>query len=301
MSTTTDAPPLRRSVAQTPTSPRPVVRPRLLPTLVLAAGALYCVLPVAWVVVAATKAPGELFTTSTLVPSLTGGFGENLRGLMAYEDGRFLRWALNSLVYAGGGALASTLVSAAAGYALAVYRFRGRAALFNLLLAGVLVPQVTLALPQYLLLAQVGLADTMWAVLLPSIISPFGIYLARIYAAASVSPSMLEAGRLDGAGEWRLFRTLALPTMLPGLVTVFLLQFVAVWNNFLLPYVMLTDPDRFPLTVGLFTMLNQGLTQPALYTLVIMGVLLSTIPLVALVLSLQRFWRMDLVSGGVKS
>ena len=144
------------------------------------------------------------------------------------------------------------------------------------------------------------MTDTYWSVLLPSILSPYGIYLARIYAAAAVPDSVLEAARTDGAGEGRIFGRVALPMMLPGLVTVFLFQFVAIWNNFLLPFIMLSDDDKFPVTVGLFTLLNQGQTVPALYSVVIIGVLLSIMPLVALFLTLQRYWRLDLVSGAVK-
>jgi multiple sugar transport system permease protein len=115
-----------------------------------------------------------------------------------------------------------------------------------------------------------------------------------------VSDDMLEAGRIDGAGEYRLAWKVGLPPMLPGMVTLFLLQFVAIWNNFLLPYVMISDDQRFPMTVGLFTMLNAGASQPALYSLVVMGVFLSVLPLIALFLFLQRYWRLDLVSGSVK-
>jgi multiple sugar transport system permease protein len=273
---------------------------KLLPTLALVAGALYCLAPVLWVFIAATKTRGELFSTTAFLPTFHGGLWQNIRDLFAYEDGRFLRWCLNSLLYAGVGSMLSAVVSALAGYWLAKYRFRGRNASFNILLAGVLLPQITLAIPQYLLLAKVGLAGTYWSVLLPSIISPFGIYLCRIYAAASVPTETLEAGRIDGAGELRLFRSIALPMMAPALVTVFLLQFVATWNNFLLPFIMLSDGDTFPLTTGLYTLLNQGAQQPALYSLVITGVMISIIPLIGLFLALQRYWRIDLISGSLK-
>jgi multiple sugar transport system permease protein len=273
----------------------------LLATAALLAGAVYCLLPVLWVLIAATKNRNELFSTFTYAPSFSGGLSENLRGLFDYSGGRYLRWAANSLLYAGVGAGLSTVVSAAAGYGLAKYRFRGRALVFNVLLAGVLLPQVTLAIPQYLLMAKVGLAGSYLSVLLPTTIYPYGIYLCRIYAAAAVPDEMIEAGRIDGAGEGRIFRSIAVPTMLPGLVTVFLLQFVAIWNNFILPFIMLSDEQRYPLTVGLFTMLNQGVSKPALYTLVITGALLSIAPLIALFLFLQRYWRMDLLSGAVKS
>jgi multiple sugar transport system permease protein len=275
-------------------------RMKIVPTIVLALGGLYAVLPLLWVVFAATKSSEELFTTFSGWPSFNGGFTGNLSALNDYGDGRFWLWMLNSLIYAGGGAFLTVVVSAAAGYALAKYRFTGQRMIFGALLAGVLVPQITLAIPQYLMLSEMGLVGTYWSVILPSIISPYSIYLCRIYADAAVPDDILEAGRIDGAGEFRLLWSVAAPVMTPGLVTVFLLQFIAIWNNFLLPYIMLADDSLFPLTVGLYSLLNRGASQPALYTLVITGSLLSIIPIIALFLFLQRFWRLDLVAGSVK-
>jgi multiple sugar transport system permease protein len=282
------------------TTPRRPDRDRggLLSTAVLLAGAVYCLLPVLWVLAAATKSGSSLFTTFTFAPG--GDLFANLADLSTYGDGVYWRWLANTALYAGAGGVLSALVSGLSGYTLAKYRFAGRDLIFNVLLAGVLVPGVTLAIPQYLLLAEVGLTDTYWAVLLPSIISPYGIYLARIYAAAAVPDSVVEAARTDGAGEFRIFTRVALPMMAPGLVTVFLFQFVAIWNNFLLPFVMLSSDDKFPVTVGLFTLLNQGQTVPALYSVVIVGVLVSILPLIALFLTLQRYWRIDLLGGSVK-
>ncbi|TDC72115.1 carbohydrate ABC transporter permease [Streptomyces hainanensis] len=282
-----------------PTSRRTNNRIALLPTAALLLGALYCLLPVAWVLVAATKAGDELFSTFTFAPGT--GLLDNITDLTDYRDGVYWRWMANSGLYAGLGALLSCAVSALAGYGLAVYRFRGREAVFSVLLAGVLMPPVILAIPQYLMLAEVELTDSYPSVLLPLVLSPYGIYLARIYAAAAVPTELLEAARVDGSGEWRIFRTVALPMMLPGLVTIFLFQFVAIWNNFLLPYVMLSDDEKFPITLGLFTLLNQGSNTPALYTLVITGSLLAIVPLIALFLVIQRFWSLDLLSGAVKS
>jgi len=166
---------------------------------------------------------------------------------------------------------------------------------------GVLVPGVIVAIPQYLLLAQVGLTNTYWSVLLPQLISPYGIYLARIYAAAAVPTDIIESARTEGARELFIFHRIALPMMGPGLVTIFLFQFVAVWNNFMLPYIMLGNDELFPITVGLSGLLNQGASLPAMYTLVITGALLSIIPLIALFLVLQRYWRVDLAAGAVKA
>ncbi|WP_457031341.1 carbohydrate ABC transporter permease [Kitasatospora sp. P5_F3] len=272
---------------------------RWIPTLILLLGAVYCLVPILWVLMASTKSGQELFTTFTFAPG--SGFLDNLAELSSYRDGVYWRWMLNSALYAGFGALLSAALSGVTGYALAKYRFRGRNALFSILLAGVLMPPITLAIPQYLLMAEAGLADSYWSVLLPSILSPYGIYLARIYAAAAIPDEVVEAARVDGAREFRLFRSVALPMMVPGLVTVFLFQFVAIWNNFLLPYIMLGDDSKFPVTVGLYSLLQQGANAPALYTLVITGALLSIVPLIALFLGLQRYWRIDLLSGAVKS
>jgi multiple sugar transport system permease protein len=284
--TVQDRPPLRRRIA-------------LVPTITLLLGAIYCLLPVAWVVIAATKSGSELFSTFTFLPGT--GFADNFSDLSAYRDGVYWQWMGNSALYAVLGALLSTCVSAFSGYALAIYRFRGRETMFNVLLAGVLMPPVILAIPQYLLLAKVDLTDSYLSVLLPQILSPYGVYLARIYAAAAVPADVVEAGRMDGASEWRIFTRVALPMMVPGMVTVFLFQFVAIWNNFLLPYIMLSDDERFPITVGLQTLLEQGANTPALYTLMITGAFLAVIPLIALFLVVQRFWSLDLLSGAVKS
>ena len=268
-------------------------------TVLLLIGAVYCLLPVAWVVIASSKSGAELFSTFTFSPS-THLFG-NIADLTEYRGGLFWRWMANTALYAGVGGLLSTAVSAAAGYGLAKYTFVGKQATFNVLLAGVLVPGVVLAVPQYLLMAKLGMTNTYWAVLLPSIISPYGIYLARIYAAAAVPDDLVEAARTDGAGDFLIFRSIAVPLMAPGLVTVFLFQFVAIWNNFLLPYIMLGNDHLFPLTVGLSGLLNQGASQPSLYTSVVTGSLLSIIPLLALFLTLQRYWKVDLAAGAVKS
>ncbi len=272
----------------------------LLPTAALILGAIYCVVPALWILIAATKSRTELFSTDTYVPSLGSGIVRNIGDLSSYEGGIFWRWMLNSFGYAFVGAVLASTVSAAAGYALAKYAFRGRTALFNTILAGVLLPQIVLAIPQYLLLSKVGLTDNYLGVLLPQLFNPYGIYLCRIYAAASVPDSMLEAGRIDGAGEFRLFRSVGLRLMAPGLITVFLLQFIVIWNNFLLPFVMVESDDKFPLTVGLYSLLRHGANQASLYSLVIAGTLLSVIPVIALFLSLQRYWRIDLVTGAVK-
>ncbi|WP_129790088.1 carbohydrate ABC transporter permease [Promicromonospora panici] len=296
----------------TATTPRPVGTRRLaieparpasrrgavLPSIVLFLGALYCLVPVAWVLVASTKSSSELFSTFTFLPGT--GLLENLSDLFAYGDGQYVQWALNSVIFAGVGALLCTLVSTMAGYALAKYDFPGRQVAFYAILGGVLLPGITLAIPQYLLMSKIGLAGTYWSVLLPCLISPFGIFLARVYAASAVPTETIEAARIDGANDARVFVSVALPMMVPGMVTVFLLQFVGIWNNFLLPFIMLSDERMYPLTVGLYTLLSKGSGTPSLYSLAIIGAAVAIIPLIAMMLVLQRYWRLDLISGGLK-
>ena len=269
-----------------------------LSTIILVLGALYCIMPVVWVLVASSKSRSELFSTNTFAPG-TSLFA-NLGDLSSYGSGVYWVWMLNTFIYSGVGALLSTVVSALGGYALAKYQFRGKGLIFSILLAGVLVPGIILAVPQYFLMAKVGLTNSYLSVILPQIISPYGIYLSRVYASASVPTEIIEAARTEGARDFYAFLRIGVPMMLPGLVTVFLFQFVGIWNNFMLPYIMLGNDKLFPITVGLYTMLNQGASQPALYTTVIVGSLVSIVPLVALFLLLQRYWRVDLGAGAVR-
>ncbi len=276
-------------------------RTNLIPTVILLIGALYCVLPVVWILIASTKTNGELFSTPPFEPTFHGGFVTNMRALFTYDNGIFTRWAVNSVIYAVGGAALSTIVCGAAGYALGKYRFPGSVVLFRLIVAAVLLPQIMLAIPQFLLLAKFGMTNNYAAVLLPQLVSPFAIYLCKIYAEASVNDEVLEAARVDGATEWRIFVSIGARLLSPALVTVFLLQFIGIWNNFLLPYVMLNRDQLFPLTEGLYGLLIITGGQAAQYSIVIAGVLVSIVPLAILFLSLQRYWRVDLLSGGVKA
>ncbi|MFV0137937.1 carbohydrate ABC transporter permease [Streptomyces sp. HMX87] len=287
--------------ASAPSSPRP----RTGASTVAAMGfmtvvACYMLLPVYWLLVSSTKSQSDLVTTPGFLPA-DWHFGDNLSALFHQQDGVFARWLLNSLLYAGAGAAVATLLAAAAGYALAKYAFRGREAVFSVVLGGVLVPATALALPLFLLFAEVDATNTFWSVFLPSVVSPFGVYLSRIFAAASVPDEVMEAARMDGAGEYRIFRTIALRLMAPALVTIFLFQFVVIWNNFLLPLVMLQDEGLYPVTLGLFTWQSQTSRLPELQTLTIVGALVSVVPIVLTFLLLQRYWRAGLAAGAVKS
>ncbi|MCR2800066.1 carbohydrate ABC transporter permease [Microbacterium sp. zg-Y818] len=267
--------------------------------LVMGVFTLYFVVPIWWLFIASTKDRGDLLTTPALWFA-EWNFFTNVGDLISYGDGIYFRWLLNSIGYAVVGALLATVFAAMCGYALAKYRFPGRELFFNVVLGGVLVPATALALPLFLLFSQVNLTNTYWAVLLPSIVSPFGVYLSRIYAASSVPDELIEAGRIDGAGEVRTFFTVSVRLMTPALVTVFLFQFVSIWNNFFLPLIMLRSAELFPITYGLYSWNTQLNQIPELRTYVLTGSFLSIVPLIVAFLLLQRFWRNGLGSGSVK-
>ncbi len=268
-------------------------------TLALLFAAFYFLLPILWVLFASTKSPGDLFATGGLWFSDEPQFIYNLQRLFSESNGIFGAWVLNSLLYSGVGALVATVLSVACGYGIARYRFFGKEAFFGAILGGVLVPATVIALPLYFLLNTVNLTGTYWSVLLPSMVSPFGVYLARIHSGA-IPEEVIEAARLDGAGEVRIFSTIATRMMVPAIVTIFLFQFVTIWNNYLLPLVMLNDTSKFPITLGLTLWNSQTQRDPYFYTLVVVGSAVSAFVLIGIMVSLQRFWKAGMTAGATK-
>lgn len=263
--------------------------------------AIYFLTPLWWLIVASSKTRADLTSTFGLWFSPDEFvFFDNLVSLFSAGSGTFGRWALNSFLYAGVGGAIGTLIAVMMGYALAKYRFRVREALFNIVLAGILLPATALALPLFLLFGAVNLTDTFWAVFLPSLVSPFGVYLGRIYATAAVPEDVLEAARLDGAGEFRTFFTLSLRLMAPALVTVFLFQFTQIWNNFFLPLVMLQNDELYPITLGMYSWNSQTYLAPQLRQYIIIGSLVAIVPVIIAFLVLQRYWRTGLAAGSIK-
>ncbi|EFE76969.1 carbohydrate ABC transporter permease [Streptomyces filamentosus] len=267
--------------------------------VVLLIAAVYTLFPLIWLVSAATKDAGNLLGGDVF--SLQGfDLAHNLSELTAYQDGIYFRWYGNSLLYAGAGALGCALVSVAAGYAFDKYRFRGKEKLFALVLLGVLLPSTTLSLPLYLLAVETGTVNTYWAVLIPALVNPFGVYLSRIFSAGYIPDEVLEAARIDGAGELRAFWSVGLRMVVPGFVTVFLFQFTAIWNNFFLPLVMLSDKDLYPLSLGLYNWHSNANADPSFYPMVVTGSLLAVTPLIIAFVTLQRHWKAGLTAGSVK-
>ncbi|HWR86080.1 MAG TPA: carbohydrate ABC transporter permease [Rhodoglobus sp.] len=263
---------------------------------------IYSLLPLFWLVVNSTKSIDDLFSTFGLWFGDSSAFWDNVVGVFTYDDGVFVRWLGNTLLYTLVGAGGSTFIAAFAGYGLAKYDFPGRRAFFAVVLGAVAVPGAALAVPTFLLFSDLGITNTVWAVIVPSLVTPFGLYLLWTYATDAVPTELIEAARMDGAGEFRTFFTIGLRLLAPGIVSVFLLEVVGSWNNYFLPLIMLNDPNLYPLTVGLNQWNNQASTADGevIFHLVITGSLIAIVPIIALFLTLQRFWQSGLAAGSVK-
>ncbi|CAL9651379.1 carbohydrate ABC transporter permease [Streptomyces sp. enrichment culture] len=281
------------------TRPHPRLLGRATVNAVVGLSVLYTLLPVLWLVLAAAKNRDALFG-SDLLSLGDFSFLRNLGDLFAMDGGLYGRWYVNSLLYAVLGAAVGSLVSVACGYAFDKYRFRHKEKLFGLVLAAVMVPQTVLALPLYLMASGAGVVNTFWAVFVPVLFNPFGVYLGRVFSQGYVPDEVLEAARIDGAGELTTYVRVALRMLGPGLVTVFLFQLTAIWNNFFLPMVMLSDQDLYPVSLGLYQWNSSASVSPEYYPVVIMGSLLAVLPLVLAFALLQRFWRSGLTAGAVK-
>jgi multiple sugar transport system permease protein len=264
---------------------------------------IYFLVPLIWLLISTTKTNSDLFATFGLWFGRTFDFFTNIGQLFTFQGGVFTQWLLNTVLYAGVSSVGAAALATACGYALAKYRFRGSRLVFGLILGAIMVPLTALAIPTYLLFSAANLTDSVWAIILPSLVSPFGVYLMRVYAADAVDDSLLEAARIDGAGELRIFSTISLRLLAPGIVTVLLFQLVATWNNYFLPLIMLNTPSLYPVTVGLAqwqATASAGGGAQVLFSTVLTGSLVSVLPLIIAFLFLQRYWQSGLTTGGVK-
>ncbi|NUP40601.1 MAG: carbohydrate ABC transporter permease [Streptomyces sp.] len=292
------------SRASRPARPHTPGRPRrsVLLTALTSIVVLYSLVPLVWLVVNACKTQPKLLDSFGLWFGGRFALWDNIRETFTYDDHIFVRWLLNTVLYVALGAGGATFLAVLGGYGLAKFDFAGRRAVFAVVIGAVAVPNTALAVPTFLMFSKMGLTDTPWAVIVPSLISPFGLYLMWVFAAEAVPDELLEAARVDGSGELRTFFRISLPLLAPGIVTVLLFTMVTTWNNYFLPLIMIKNPDWYPLTIGLNSWNAQAATvggQPV-FNLVITGSLLTVVPLVAAFLLLQRYWRSGLAAGSVK-
>jgi multiple sugar transport system permease protein len=263
----------------------------------------YFIVPIVWVFVNSTKNNEQLFSTFSLWFPDKWSLTTNLSGLLTQDGGVFVTWFKNTIFYSLSSAIGSTLVCAMGGYALARFSFRGKTFLEASILSMVMVPATVLVMPLYLMLSKLNMVNTIWAVILPSLLSPFGVFLIKVFIESSIPDEILQAARIDRAGEFRIFWQIVLPMLRPALVTVFLFSLVSSWNNFFLPLVMLSEQKYYPLTVGLaawFAQASQEGGNSILFNLVITGSLVAVIPLIISFIFLQRYWQGGLNAGSIK-
>ncbi|MFC8093450.1 carbohydrate ABC transporter permease [Streptomyces sp. NPDC057301] len=263
---------------------------------------LYSLMPLVWLAINSTKSRDQLFSTFGLWFGDDFALWDNITGVLTYNDGIYLRWLANTVLYVAIGAVGATLLAALAGYGLAKYDFPGRRAFLAVVVGAVAVPSTALAVPAFLLFGELGLTNTPLAVLIPLLVTPFGLFLLYSYANEAIPDEIIDAARVDGAGDFRIFFSIALRLLSPALVSIFLLEVVSAWNNYFLPLIMLNDPQWFPLTVGLNQWNAQANTADGevITHLVITGSLLTIIPLVIVFITLQRFWQSGLAAGSTK-
>lgn len=279
-----------------PPSLRPSPSTRTLTWIVLVSAVVLFLAPVYWLVISSTKSNADLISSSGLLPA-GNNIVANYDALISWTQGNFWRWVANSMLYSTVAGVVGTFVSVSAGYALAKFRMPGKNAAKIAILGGLLMPIALLTVPLYIFFNSIGLTNSVWAVIIPSCVSPFGVFLGRMFVDAAVPDELLEAARLDGSGEARIFFSLVLRLLAPAMVTIFLFIFVATWNNFLLPLMMLSSPELKPVTLGLYGMMSYFNPQ---YGAVLQGALLSVLPLIVLFFVLQRYWQSGLTAGAVK-
>lgn len=271
-------------------------------TVLMSLMLLYCLVPLFWLLVNASKTKEHLYNSFAFWFSGPFALFDNIGQVLTHGDGIFVRWFLNTVMYVVVGAGGATILAALAGYGLAKYKFPGRRAVFAIILGALAIPGSVLAVPQFLLFSGMGITNTPWSVIIPSMVSAFGLYLVWAYASQAIPDELIEAARIDGAGEIRIFFSISLRQLAPALITVLMFAVVATWNNYFLPLIMLSDPKWYPLTLGLnqWAAADSSVGGVPIPHLVIAGSLLTVIPISAAFLYLQRYWQSGLTAGSVK-
>lgn len=257
------------------------------------AAAVLTVLPLWWMVAASLMPAGEAAVyPPRLWPSrpTMSHYGDLVARL------HLARFALNSVIVAVATTAIAVVLNSMAGYAFAKLHFTGRDRLFRWLVAALVIPGQVGMLPLFLMLKQLGLINTYWAVIVPGMASIFGIFLVRQYA-LSIPDSLLDAARVDGASELRIYWELVLPSLRPILVTLALFTFMGAWNDFLWPLVVLSDGDMYTLPVALANLAGEHVQDTEL---MMAGAVVTVLPIVLVFLALQRFYIAGILAGGVK-
>jgi multiple sugar transport system permease protein len=272
------------------------MNPRLARALInglLAGGTLVALFPLLWMLSVSFMHAGE---AAALPPPLLPAHAtlDNYRELFLRAGmGRYL---LNSLLVAGAITVLSLSVNLMAGYAFAKLAFAGRERLFQLLLGALVIPAQVTMLPLFLLLKYLGLVNSYAGVVMPAMATVFGIFLVRQYV-RGVPDELIEAGRIDGAGELRIFLQIVLPLLKPIVVTLAIFTFLAAWNDFMWPLIVLTGQEHYTLPIGLASLAREHSQDTEL---MMAGSVITVVPVIVLFLSMQRHYLEGLLLGSVK-
>lgn len=267
--------------------------PSLLLHSLLTLAATLALLPLLWMIAASLMPPGEANQYPPHLWPSTITF-EHYTALFTRLD--LARYLINSTLLASAVTVISLLINSMAGYAFAKFRFRGREPLFRGLLAALIIPAQVAMLPLFLLLKQFGFINTYWGVIIPGMASIFGIFLIRQYLLA-IPDSLLDAARMDGAGEFRIYWALVLPLCRPILVTLAIFTFLGAWNDFMWPLIVLTDSSRYTLPVALANLLGEHVQDTEL---MMAGSVLTVLPVMLLFVALQKHYIAGIMLGGMK-
>ena len=259
----------------------------------LVLGALGAAAPLLWMLSVSFMQPGE---ASTFPPPLWPAQATTANYRQLFAQAGMGRYVFNSLVVASLLTVGSLAFNLMAGYAFAKLRFKGREAIFKALLAALVIPGQVAMMPLYLLLKQMGLVNTWAGVVLPGLAGVFGIFLVRQYA-RSLPDALLEAARIDGAGEWRIFIKIVLPLLKPVIATLAVFAFLGSWNDFMWPLIVLTDAQLHTLPVALASLSREHVQDSEL---MMAGAVVTVLPVLLLFLALQRHYLQGLMMGSVK-
>ena len=276
---------------------RPSVRGYVGLTLRLGALGVFAVFfvgPLVWLALAPTKTDYELTTRSPLAVGNLHNIWIAWQSLYGFDNHIFVRWMENSLIYCSSGTAIALVTVIPAGYGLATGSFRGRGLILTLTLVAMLIPSAALVLPIFLELNAARLIGTIFAVILPFSFFPFGVYLTYLYYATVLPPDLRDAARIDGCGDWAVFRRIGIPLAKPVIALVFFFSFVANWHNFFLPYVIQSNDRQFPVEVGLSDIFQS--TRPALA----LATIIAAAPVLIVFAFSQRTLARGLLGGATK-
>ncbi|GAA2447500.1 carbohydrate ABC transporter permease [Agromyces soli] len=277
-----------------------------IPLLGLAA---LCIVPLLWLIFAPTKTDAQIVADAPLSFGTLSGYADAWGNLLSFQDGIILRWLWNSVWYSSAIVVGAVIVCLAAGYALATAPVPFRRTILVVTLIGMIVPAAALVLPLFLEISALGLMNSPFAFILPSLFFPFGVYLAFLHFSGNIPPEILNAARIDGAGEWRVLWSVALPLSksLIGMLAFF--SFVASWVNFFLPFLVLNKSEAYPLSLGLQALMaNTPALNPAAggsfipihRPEVALAGILAIVPVAIVFLFSQRYLARGILTGSIK-